>query len=79
MATTTIHFEVEDRHPGRGKKRQVVFQETLDFETDVPNAAIVPKAGLHYLELMKKWNGKETAPHLFNGSKKRYEVRYWRT
>lgn len=68
----SITFEVTDIHPGRGKRRGIVLKETLEFQTE--NDAIVPGAGKHYIELMKRFNGKN-AMRTFK--KLRYEVRYY--
>ena len=68
----SITFEVTDLHPGAGHRRGVVFKETLEFQTE--NDAIVPGAGKHYVELMKRFNGKRANNYL---AKQRYEVRYY--
>lgn len=69
----SITFEVVDNHPGVGHRRGVVLKETLEFQTE--NDAIVPDAGKHYVELMKRFNGKRANNYL---AKQRYEVLYYR-
>jgi len=69
----SITFEVVDNHPGVGRRRGVVFKETLEFQTE--NDAIVPDAGKHYVELMKRFNGKNAFHYIVEH---RYEVRYYR-
>ena len=69
----TVKFQVIDLHPGRGRKHECVFEETLQFMPHVGNFAIVPEAGKHYTELMKRFNGQKGK---FLWGKCRYEVNY---
>lgn len=68
----SITFEVVDNHPGVGHRRGTVLKETLEFQTE--NDAIVPGAGKHYVELMKRFNGRSANNYLADH---RYEVRYY--
>lgn len=70
----TVKFQVIDLHPGRGHKRECVFEETLQFEAHEGNFAILPDAGKHYTELMKRFNGPKGK---FLWGKYRYEVNYY--
>lgn len=77
MSKVTVRFEVLDLHPGRGKRRSCVYDETLAFQSPDPDPAIIPGAGKRYVELLKKWNGRGTALKCLCG-KNRYEVRFYR-
>lgn len=72
--TVTVKFEVLDLHPGRGHVRQCVHEETRKYEVHEGNFAILPGAGKHYVELMRRFNGPAGKCML---GKCRYEVRYY--
>ena len=74
IVPVTVKFEVLDLHPGRGHKRECVFEETLQLEAHEGNFAILPGAGKHYVELMRRFNGPKCKCML---GKCRYEVRYY--
>jgi len=68
-----VKFKVFDNHPGAGHKRGVVFEETLPFKAHPGSFAIVPDAGKHYVELMKRFNGPRA---MFSLKQQRYEISY---
>lgn len=69
----TVKFQVIDLHPGRGRKRGCVFEETLQFMQHAGGLAIIPGAGEHYVKLMRRFNGSAGKCML---GKCRYEVNY---
>lgn len=67
----TIHFEVWDKHPGKGRKKRIV--ETIDREFEEVEG-VFPGAGKLYEELMIRYNGGFLR---YNLGKARYDIRYW--
>lgn len=74
--TTEAKYTVWDMHPGRGKRKHIVSEETHSFPN--PNGDRYLRAvGKKYEELMKQWNGQKwLSQFIFKPGKCRYEVAY---